>query len=46
MDEHPFQLIDVFTKQQLAGNQLAVFLEADRIPEALLQPVAPGDEPV
>jgi trans-2,3-dihydro-3-hydroxyanthranilate isomerase len=35
-----FQIVDVFTDRPLAGNQLAVFLDASGIPEALLQPLA------
>lgn len=33
----PFVLCDVFAERPLAGNQLAVFPEAERIPEELLQ---------
>ncbi len=40
MESHPFQLIDVFTDRPLAGNQLAVFREAQRIPEQLLGAIA------
>ncbi|MGH8906211.1 MAG: PhzF family phenazine biosynthesis protein [Egibacteraceae bacterium] len=35
-----FLLLDVFTDQPLAGNQLAVFPDAAGIPEAWLQPLA------
>jgi trans-2,3-dihydro-3-hydroxyanthranilate isomerase len=36
----PFTIADVFTDQPLAGNQLAVFLDAGDIDERLLQPIA------
>jgi trans-2,3-dihydro-3-hydroxyanthranilate isomerase len=35
-----FEILDVFTNRPLAGNQLAVFADADGIPAALLQPLA------
>ncbi len=35
-----FLLVDVFTHQALAGNQLAVFPQAEGIPVELLQPIA------
>ncbi|MHB8513272.1 MAG: PhzF family phenazine biosynthesis protein [Actinomycetota bacterium] len=35
-----YVLVDVFTDQPLAGNQLAVFPDAHEIPEELLQPIA------
>jgi trans-2,3-dihydro-3-hydroxyanthranilate isomerase len=35
-----YVVCDVFTDRPLAGNQLAVFTDATRIPEALLQPLA------
>jgi trans-2,3-dihydro-3-hydroxyanthranilate isomerase len=35
-----FLIVDVFTERPLAGNQLAVFPDASRIPEARLQPLA------
>ena len=35
-----FLILDVFTDTPLAGNQLAVFPEADEVPEHLLQPLA------
>jgi trans-2,3-dihydro-3-hydroxyanthranilate isomerase len=35
-----FQILDVFTDTPLAGNQLAVFPDADEVPEHLLQPLA------
>lgn len=37
---HPYELIDVFTDQPLAGNQLAVFPHGEDIDELLLQPLA------
>ncbi len=40
MTSHPYELIDVFTDQPLAGNQLAVFLHGEDIEEHLLQPLA------
>jgi trans-2,3-dihydro-3-hydroxyanthranilate isomerase len=35
-----YVVVDVFTDQPLAGNQLAVFTDARAIPEGLLQPLA------
>lgn len=35
-----FVICDVFTDRPLAGNQLAVFTDAQGIPEHLLQPLA------
>lgn len=35
-----YAVCDVFTDRPLAGNQLAVFTDARRIPERLLQPLA------
>ncbi len=35
-----YVVVDVFTDQPLAGNQLAVFTDARGIPEELLQPLA------
>ncbi|MGI8647251.1 MAG: 2,3-dihydro-3-hydroxyanthranilate isomerase [Acidimicrobiales bacterium] len=40
MKSHPYELIDVFTDQPLAGNQLAVFPHGEDIDELLLQPLA------
>jgi trans-2,3-dihydro-3-hydroxyanthranilate isomerase len=40
VDRWLFRLVDVFTDRPLAGNQLAVFEDADGIPESLLQPLA------
>jgi trans-2,3-dihydro-3-hydroxyanthranilate isomerase len=40
MPGYEFLLLDVFTDQPLAGNQLAVFPDAVDIPEAWLQPLA------
>jgi trans-2,3-dihydro-3-hydroxyanthranilate isomerase len=40
VERWPFRLVDVFTERPLAGNQLAVFEDAARIPESLLQPLA------
>jgi len=40
MPGYEFLLLDVFTDQPLAGNQLAVFPSAAGIPEAWLQPLA------
>lgn len=36
----PFVLVDVFADRPLGGNPLAVFPEAQSIPEQLLQPIA------
>jgi trans-2,3-dihydro-3-hydroxyanthranilate isomerase len=35
-----FVIVDVFTDEPLAGNQLAVFTDARELPEKLLQPLA------
>jgi trans-2,3-dihydro-3-hydroxyanthranilate isomerase len=35
-----FRIVDVFTERPLAGNQLAVFEEAAKISDSLLQPLA------
>jgi trans-2,3-dihydro-3-hydroxyanthranilate isomerase len=35
-----YVVVDVFTSEPLAGNQLAVFTDATEIPERLLQPLA------
>jgi trans-2,3-dihydro-3-hydroxyanthranilate isomerase len=35
-----FVILDVFTDRPLAGNQLAVVMDAERLDEALLQPIA------
>ena len=35
-----YVLVDVFADRPLAGNPLAVFPEAESIPEELLQPIA------
>lgn len=40
MARHPYVVCDVFTDRPLAGNQLAVFTEAARIPTELLQSIA------
>jgi trans-2,3-dihydro-3-hydroxyanthranilate isomerase len=40
METWDYRVLDVFSDRPLAGNQLAVFLDAARIPEALLQPLA------
>ncbi len=40
MPAYPYQVVDVFTREPLAGNQLAVFTEGPAIPEELLQPLA------
>lgn len=37
---HRFVIADVFTDRPFSGNQLAVFPDAARIPEAALQPIA------
>lgn len=37
---HRFVIADVFTDRPFAGNQLAVFPDAARIPEAAMQPIA------
>lgn len=38
--EFRFSTLDVFTENRFAGNPLAVFPEADGIPEELMQPIA------
>ncbi len=40
MESYRYVVIDVFTERPLAGNQLAVFTNAQPIPEHLLQPLA------
>jgi len=40
MGSYRYVVADVFTSSPLAGNQLAVFTDARRIPEELLQPLA------
>jgi len=40
MKSHRYALADVFTDKPLAGNQLAVFLNAQEMDESLLQPLA------
>lgn len=40
MERWSFRIVDVFSERPLAGNQLAVFEDATRIPEAQLQPLA------
>ena len=40
MESYRYVVIDVFTERPLAGNQLAVFTNAQPIPERLLQPLA------
>jgi len=37
---HRFFIADVFTDRPFAGNQLAVFPDAARLPEAAMQPIA------
>ena len=37
-----FNVVDVFTKTPLTGNQLAVFTDAREIPEDKLQDLARG----
>jgi trans-2,3-dihydro-3-hydroxyanthranilate isomerase len=37
---YEFVIADVFTDTALAGNQLAVFLDGDAVPEELMQPLA------
>jgi trans-2,3-dihydro-3-hydroxyanthranilate isomerase len=36
----PFYLVDVFAEQPLTGNPLALVMEAERLDEALLKPIA------
>jgi trans-2,3-dihydro-3-hydroxyanthranilate isomerase len=38
--EHPYTVLDVFTKTPLAGNALAVFTEGEAVPSRLMLPVA------
>jgi trans-2,3-dihydro-3-hydroxyanthranilate isomerase len=40
VNQHRYALADVFTDKPLAGNQLAVFLDAHEMDERLLQPLA------
>jgi len=40
MESHRYVVVDVFSDRPLAGNQLAVFTNAQKIPEHLLQPLA------
>ncbi|HLL49221.1 MAG TPA: PhzF family phenazine biosynthesis protein, partial [Thermomicrobiales bacterium] len=40
MESWDFRIVDVFTERPLVGNQLAVFEDAEGIPEALLQALA------
>ena len=40
MKSFRYVIVDVFSKRPLAGNQLAVFTNAEPIPEHLLQPLA------
>jgi trans-2,3-dihydro-3-hydroxyanthranilate isomerase len=40
MARYPYALVDVFTERPFGGNPLAVFLDAERIPERLYQPIA------
>ena len=40
MKEFEYYLVDVFTNKQYGGNPLAVFPEADEIPENLMQKIA------
>ncbi|KPI02971.1 phenazine biosynthesis protein PhzF family [Actinobacteria bacterium OK074] len=40
MTPHPYALADVFTDRPLAGNQVAVFLQGERLDEELLQKIA------
>ena len=40
MSRHRYVVVDVFTDEPLAGNQLAVFTDAQEIPEAQLQKLA------
>ena len=37
---HRYFIADVFTARPFAGNQLAVFPDASRVPEAAMQPIA------
>ncbi len=40
MSFHPYLILDVFSDAVLRGNQLAVFLDGDDVPERLMQPAA------
>ncbi|MEU2915873.1 PhzF family phenazine biosynthesis protein [Streptomyces massasporeus] len=40
MTPHPYALADVFTDRPHAGNQVAVFLQGERLDEELLQRIA------
>jgi hypothetical protein len=39
-NEHSFYIVDVFSDSKYAGNQLAVFLNAEHIPENQMQKIA------
>src|SRR6201992_3592430 len=36
----PFSTVDVFTESRFGGNQLAVFVDAPELPDALMQSIA------
>jgi trans-2,3-dihydro-3-hydroxyanthranilate isomerase len=40
MSGYPYLIVDVFTSEALAGNQLAVFTEGQTVPPERLQPLA------
>lgn len=40
MAVHPYHIVDVFTTERFGGNQLAVFPEADKLPESDFQSLA------
>lgn len=40
MSTHPFVLVDVFTERPLAGNQLAVLMDADGLTDRQMQAIA------
>jgi PhzF family phenazine biosynthesis protein len=40
MPSHPFVLVDVFTDRPLAGNQLAVLMDAEGLDDTLMQAIA------
>jgi trans-2,3-dihydro-3-hydroxyanthranilate isomerase len=40
MATYGYHLVDVFTKEKFGGNPLAVFLDAEPLPEILMQPIA------
>jgi trans-2,3-dihydro-3-hydroxyanthranilate isomerase len=40
MSRHPYLHLDVFTRRALAGNQLAVFLDADELSPEVMQRIA------